>query len=344
MLVTAAILATALLAGLPLAAHMGPRSMIVAQASALLLAVAGGSLLSTRKSFASRRIASTATSPPKFRDLASYGSTQLWQTICMNTVGLWVTAMLARSDHTLVQLGFFTVASQIRNMTGLLPGLLSQSTFPLLTNEASAPFGGVARVLNRSTYHAALLALLCASVAVAFIHGVLPLMYGRAFAGAETATIFGIATALVHMSSAPSASRLSIVSLRSTATITGIWALLVALLAWKSSPDMSAGTAMQIYFAAHSISALLGAVALWRCRSLPPATCALTAWCVLAGLMVIFLGTWRSHWNGPGVASVAIVLILPFASIIGLLVIGTKRRWIPMNPLFARWHTSVASS
>ena len=155
--------------------------------------------------------------------------------------------MMARSDPILIQLGFFAIASQIRYISGFGPSLLGQTSFSLPTDEGGSEYGSASIVLTRSTFLASLFSVVTGGIGTLAIHRAIGLFYGRSFAGAEAAAIFGIGTAVVHMSSAPAAATPSIVSVLAAGSMNVGWAVIVVVVA--------------ILFLAHSISAIaVGAV------------------------------------------------------------------------------------
>jgi O-antigen/teichoic acid export membrane protein len=315
--------------GLPLAARFGPRAMLVAHASSLGIGVVGSIALAKRRRLWTWRAATVAPELPSARLFAQFGLVQMLQGFCMNASGLWMTTLMARSDTSLIQLGFFAVASQIRNMVGFGPSLLGQTALSLLTDEAGSEYGSAEVVLTRSTFLASLLSIVFAGVSILAVHVAVAFFYGTSFAGAETAAIFGIGTALVHMSSAPAAARLSIVSVRVAGIITAFWATMVALAAFLSSPNVDAATAMKIYFLAHCVSAFAVAVMLWLSRSLPRATLTLTLVYLGSGGAMVTLGLWRM--SGPTGAQLGpyFLLILLAVLLAVLLPAGARLGYIP---------------
>ena len=55
---------------------------------------------------------------PLLREVWSFGLVQLAGLVGMNAAGWWLTTLVARSDSSLVQMGFLAISSQLRNMVG----------------------------------------------------------------------------------------------------------------------------------------------------------------------------------------------------------------------------------
>ena len=66
------------------------------------------------------------------REVWSFGMVQLAGLIGMNLAGWWLTTLVARADTTLVQMSFFAIANQMRNIVGLGPSLLTESSYAIM--------------------------------------------------------------------------------------------------------------------------------------------------------------------------------------------------------------------
>ncbi len=243
----------------PRAAHWGPEAMLFGQAGAILTAA----LVSAGFVWRQARSRKPADSPadlgamPTAGEIWRFGMTQLSGLIGVNLAALWIASLVTRGDPSLVQMAFYAISSQFRNLASLVPGLVWQSSLALLTQEGSHEFGGAPRVLATSTYISATLALAAVTVAISAIPVLMARIYGEAYHGAELAASLAVVTALIHMTSSPASSRLAVISLPLTGAINLIWALLVTATAWVLYPRMGASVATAILLMAHSVSMLL---------------------------------------------------------------------------------------
>jgi O-antigen/teichoic acid export membrane protein len=253
-----AVLGCGLCAGVPIAARHGANYMILVQAFAAIAAVVTCVIL-LRKRFR-LKIGERSSAGPSLLSIWRFGAVQLAGVVGLNAAGWWIASLVTRADTTLLQMGFFAAASQLRNMVALMPGLASQGNFALLTDEGGRRFGGASRVLIHCSFLACFLGLLTSSAALVLLPWALRFVYGPAFAHAESACALAIATGLVHMGLAPSAARLTIVSLRFT-TVINAGPFLI--------PSRGASGAAFVFFAAHIISGVLVLVALARRGDLP---------------------------------------------------------------------------
>jgi O-antigen/teichoic acid export membrane protein len=273
-----ALLALSLMAGggmllvIPAATYAGPKAMIIGQASVSMGAVVMCALFARSLGILDNSSESAASlGQPKVRALSVwlFGLGQLVGVIGLNAAGWWTASLVGRADHTMLQMSFYIAAGQIRNVIAMAPGLVQQSAWAMLSDEAGGGYGGPGRVLMASTLLASVLALLLTGVAIAVLPWVLGLMYGSAFRGAEPAAALAIATSLVHMAAAPASSRLTIVSLRSMGIINAIWAGMVIVLGPLLIPRGGAVPATAIMLAAHLAGAILVLLFLWQRNELP---------------------------------------------------------------------------
>jgi hypothetical protein len=167
-------------------------------------------------------------------------------------------------------MAFYAIASQLRNVATLIPSLVGQTSFAMLTEEGATDFGGSDRVLAVSSVFASLLGALCAGAAITILPWGLRYLYGNAYQRAELASSIAIATVLIHMGSAPAAYRLTIVSLRVTGIVNLVWAVFVLAAGTWLIPGGGAVAAVESFFAAHVLSMILVLVWLRRHCALPP--------------------------------------------------------------------------
>ncbi len=118
---------------LPAMAHLGPIAMVCSQGLLTTAAVLLCLLLYRPLGLASpRRVNTTVPVRPMLREVWSFTLIQLAGLVGMNAAGWWLTSLVARSDISMVQMGFYAIANQLRNMVSLAPGLLSQSSLAVM--------------------------------------------------------------------------------------------------------------------------------------------------------------------------------------------------------------------
>ncbi len=309
-----------MLLAVPAAARIGPRAMIAGQASAATLAVLVCVLFARRLA-----IRSTAPAEPReeaggrlrYMDVWLFGAGQLFGVIGLNAAGLWTASLVGRADQTLLQMSLYVAATQIRNVIAMVPGLVQQSCYALLTEEAGGGYGGPGRVLVASTLLAAVLALVLTGTAIAVLPWALGLLYGKAFRGAEPAAALAIATALVHMAGAPAVSRLTILSLRLIAIVNAVWAVGVIALAPVFIPRGGAVPATAILLAMHLLSAILVLAGLWKRRALPRGLLPVSL-PMMAGSCGLALLAWI-RWTMPNLrGELSLAILVLTAALIGL--------------------------
>jgi len=259
-----------LVMAVPSTARFGAAPMLAGQAAAVLGAVLLVSWLIYR-SAESRHVPGIGEgSGPSAWRIWRFGLVQLSGIMGLNAAGWWVASLVARQDPSLTQMAFYAIASQLRNVATLVPSLVGQTSFAMLTEEGGMDFGGSDRVLAVSSVFASLLGALCAGTAITILPWVLRFLYGSAYQRAELASSIAIATVLIHMGSAPAAYRLTIVSLRVTGIINLVWSLFVLAAGSWLIPGGGAVAAVESFFAAHVLSMILVLVWLRRHSALPP--------------------------------------------------------------------------
>ena len=114
---------------LPEASRVAPVRMISTQGAITLGAVLICLFLYKPLGLAATAAPPNGTNPlgPMLRSVWSFGTIQLAGLIGMNAAGWWLTSLVAKSDPSMVQMGFFAVSHQLRNMVALAPGLLTES-------------------------------------------------------------------------------------------------------------------------------------------------------------------------------------------------------------------------
>jgi hypothetical protein len=263
----------------------------------------------------------SGSSGPRAWQVWRFGMVQLAAVIGLNAAGWWVASLVAREDRSMVQMGLYAAATQLRNLIAIVPGLVSQSSYALLAEERGIAYGGPGRVLIGCTLAATLLAVGLAGVGVATLPWTLGKIYGSAFQPGELAASFAICTALVHMAAAPAAARLTLVSLRLTGIINAVWTVLVIALATSLIRDAGAVDATGVFLIAHVVSALLVLLALKRRAELPPGLLTLSMISLAAAGALAALACARLQWPGQSVyLSIAMPVVM-----LGLLLLAVRR-------------------
>jgi hypothetical protein len=248
----------------------------------------------------------------------------------LNAAGWWLTTLLARADASMRQIGFLAIASQLRNMASLAPGLLTESSLAVMAQGEDAVARTPDRVMAVCTWATTFASLALAGLAIAVIPWALPFLYGRGYTGATVAVAIALATAVVHMGSGPASARVSILSIRTTGLINTLWAVLVSLAAasfiWYGG---SAAKAASIYFGAHVVSSILLWLTLRRRQSMPAGMTAVLATGFGTALVLVFLAHLReSHSATPGPLS-GLLALVTIAGLCALLAIARRQRWLP---------------
>jgi O-antigen/teichoic acid export membrane protein len=342
-----------LLAFLPLASHFGPVQMIcgqgVATVSAVLLCLlfyrplglaplsianrAGG--VANQAGGATDQAAPAEPIGPMLRGVWSFGLMQLAGLIGMNVAGWWLTSLIARADTTMVQVGFFTIAHQLRNIVALAPSLLTESSLAVMAQGEDSVEKTPDQVTAVCTFATTFASLLVAGLGMIVVPWGLTLLYGRAYAAASTATALALATAVIHMGSGPATARLSIVSIRLSGVINTAWAILVALAAtaflfhggnaWKGA---------MIYLAAQLLSAGLVFLSLTKWKCAPTGMNTVFALGTAASIALAALAFARDGHPEFTLSLTAAMVAVFGASLWALFAIGRRHAWIPQRAFF----------
>ena len=367
---------------LPLAAHAGsPIRMIVSQglvtASAVLICLLFRGPLRLRSHAVAAEVAGSQTVRAEsvvrrpfgamLREVWGFGFVQLAGLVGSNLAGWWLTSLVARADTTLVQMSFFAIASQLRNLAGIAPSLLTEGSYATMADAsggADAPAGrgaaGAAdtalpsvagtphRVMALCSFASLGAALLLAMGGIVLVPWVLRLSYGRNYSAAALTVAIGLAIAVVHMGNAPAAARLTIVSIRATGVINTVWAVFVAgaatvfLFGAGAGESGPAWKAMTILFCAHVLSSCLVLATLKRKDHVPEGMLtvfALGTVSVAALAALAFLRAARPSLTG---ALTAVMFALFVAAAAALYALGRRYRWLPSAAMVRSLSARVA--
>ena len=319
---------------LPIAARMhNPVLMIIFQGVTTMSAVVLCLLLAGPLSLHGPAAHDGTNAPallPMLREVWSFGMVQLAGLVGANLAGLWLTALVARSDHTLVQMGFFTIASQLRNIVGIAPGLMTEGSYAVMADPEGESLRTPHRVMALCTFASLAIALLLASVGIVFAPWGIPLLYGRTYSSAGVCVSIALAIAVVHMGNAPAAARLSIVSIRATGIINTFWAVFVA-----SAATLflffggGAWQAMGIYFVAHVISSALVLLTLRVKDHVPVGMTGLYLFSTLTAGSLAAAAVARNSYPALTLTLTSGMFAVLLIAIAGLFFFGRKFQWLP---------------
>ena len=317
---------------LPFAAHMrSPLRMILAQGTIAISAVALCLLFA-------RPLHLTAPSPaeaplplrPVLAEVWTFGLVQLGGLVAANLAGWWLITLVARSDTSLVQMSFLAIGSQLRNIVGLPPSLLTESSYAVLADPSDESGRTPQQVMAMCTFASATASLLLAASGILLLPWVLQLLYGKTYGSAATAVAIALAIAVAHMGNAPAAARLSIVSIRLTGVINTIWAVAVgaaaSLLLLRHG---SAAAGMLIFFAAHVLSAGLVLLTLRRLDRVPRGMISVSSISVITAACLALLAARRQQHPEQVAFLTAVMFLMAALALLLLARIGRQHHWLP---------------
>jgi len=226
-------------------------------------------------------------------------------------------------------MGFYAIANQFRGIAAIAPGFLAQVVYSSQTDESGAPYGGATRVLLSSTIVTTLLVTMVAGSAIVVLPWAMPALYGRSFVAAEIATLLLLATAIIHMSGQAGAQRLSIIKLRATGIINGLWAVLLIVFGFVLIPAAGAAGAAAAFLAAHAISNLLANFSLRRYEVLPPGYLTTILLTIVSALLLASLGYARALKPEHLVSLTLWILAIWVAEMLVVAVVGLRNGCLP---------------
>lgn len=318
---------------LPAAAHLhDPTRMIVLQGSITTTAVVVCLLFSKKLGLHGPGVVHSGATPlPKMlREVWTFGLVQLAGLVGSSLAGWWLTALVARTDTSLVQMSFFSIASQLRNIVGIAPGLLTEGSYAVMADPAGEETRTPHRVMAMCSYASLSVSLMLAAAGIVVVPWALTLVYGRAYSPAALTVAVGLAIAVVHMGNAPAAARLTIVSIRATGVINTIWAVFVAAAATLFLFfGGGAWQAMLIYFLGHILSSALVLVTLHRMDTIPEGLAGISGFgtaSVGTLLGLAFVRAFRPELTLPITLAMAAITALVFFA---LYQFGRHYQWLP---------------
>lgn len=322
-----------------------PVRMIAAQGMVTLTAVAVCLLLARPLGLFAARTGAVLPLAHMLREVWGFGLIQLAGLVGSNLSGWWLIALVARSDTTLVQMSFFAIASQLRNIVGLVPGLLTEGSYAVMADPADEHLRTPHHVMALCTFAATSVSFVIASLGMVVLPYVLGHLYGHTYMGGVTTAAIGLSIAVVHMGNAPAAARLSIVSIRSTGVINTVWAIFVAAAATLLLlHGGSAAMAMAIFFAAHVLSALLvlGVLA-WK-DHVPAGMVSLFLLSSVSVLALAVLSLLRERHAAHHLMVDAMMVATFVGSSAAIVLLGKRHCWLPTAAAVRKLRQALTST
>ncbi len=277
------------------------------------------------------------------REVWSFGLVQLAGLLGANLAGWWLTTLVARTDTTLVQMGFFAIASQLRNLVGMAPGLLTEGSYAVMADPGGEAERTPHRVMALCSFASVGMALVLSSAGMIAVPWALGALYGKTYSGAGLTVAVALGIAVVHMGNAPAAARLTIVSIRSTGVINTVWAVFVACGAMLLFHfGGGAAAAMTIYFAAHVLSSTLVLWVLARKDGLPPGLLALYGFSTAASAILVTLAWTRTAYGGSSATLTGLMLVAAVLAVWALFGLGRRYGWLPTPEAMAALRARLA--
>lgn len=267
---------------------------------------------------------------PVLKQVWSFGFVQLAGLVGMNAAGWWLTSLVAKSDGSMMQMGFFAVAHQLRNMVALGPSLLTQASLAEMADRGNKEEKTPENVMAACTFISTFVSLALAGAGIIVVPLGLTIMYGKTYSGAELATAIALATAVPHMGGSSFGARLWIVSLRSSALINTAWAALVAvaatvLLLHGGNAAKGAG----VYLAAHLLSAGLQIGCLKKRGSMPRGVITVFGLGTICAVVLAALAFVRETHPASGASISFVMLGVLLSALAAMFFAGKRHNWIP---------------
>jgi O-antigen/teichoic acid export membrane protein len=260
----------ALAISLPVAAAEGAGFMIVAQGLSGLIAV--GALVAF-SGWARLRPDAGGSTPSPDRPSATrilrFGYTQLGSVLGITLASWMVAILIAQSDTSMADAGYYSVAHQFRGIVAFLPGILAQVLYPVL-GRADAHDGAARDALVFGTLVNSIVSVAFGGVLASCLGWVIWILYGAQYAGAAVPGALLVCAAIVQMSCAHIANRLTVVWLSAFAAINAAWSVLLVLLAYLLTPSLGAKGAALGWLVCTVFSQAAAAWLLRKKAELPP--------------------------------------------------------------------------
>ena len=316
---------------IPIAAlRQSPTRMIVSQGCITISAVVLCLMMASPIGLLDSNSVGSSSLGPMLREVWSFGFVQLAGLIGLNLAGWWMTSLVARTS--LVQMSFFAIASQLRNIVALAPTMLTESSYAVMSDREGEDWRAPGEVMALCTFASTTGAFVFASLGLIILPWALPLIYGHAYDAAAITTAVALGVAIVHMGSGPASARLTIVSIRWSGVINTIWAVFVALASTAFLLNHgSAGRAMAIYLGAHVLSSALVLMVLSSKDHLPRGMLLIFLLGSGSGIVLAGLSVVRTQYPGYALPITLVMLVLSALSATVLLFVGRKHHWLPQS-------------
>ena len=264
------------------------------------------------------------------REIWGFGLVQLAGLVGSNLAGWWLITLVARADTSMVQMGLFGIASQLRNLVGLAPSLLTEGSFAVMADPLGEEGRTPQRVLGFTSFISSLAGMLLASIGIILAPWLLRLIYNLSYGTASVTVAVALTLAVMHMGNAPAAARLSIVSIRASAVINTVWAMFVGVAGTLIMlHGGSAAMAMGVYLLAHTLSSILVLSVLASKSCLPrglPLTFAVATGGT--GALAALAALRATHPQATNMLTVSMLLVMTLG--LGtLLALGRRYHWLP---------------
>ena len=267
---------------------------------------------------------------PMLREVWTFGGVQLAGLVASNLAGWWLMTLVARNDSSLVQMSFFAIASQWRNLASIAPSLLTEGSYAVMAEGEGSGSSTPQRVLALCSFASLAVSIILAAIGIIAVPWVLTLLYGKTYSAASVTVAVALAIAVVHMGNAPAAARLTIVSIRATGVINTVWAVFVGALATLLLfHGGTAWQAMAIFFVAHVLSSSLVLLTLRQKDVVPVGMGTLFLLGTFGIAALAALAVLRSQQPAhTGILSAAMVLLFVLLTG-GLFLLARHHRWLP---------------
>jgi O-antigen/teichoic acid export membrane protein len=319
------------MAFLPIMSRHGAVSMVRSQSAVIIGAVLVIVALYRLLGLASP-VTVTESKPvgPLLKQVWGFGIVQLASFMGMNAAGWWLTTLVARSDTTMVQMGFFAVAHQLRNMVALGPSLLTEGSLAVMASSSGKFDKTPDNVMAMCAYASTLASLIMAGVGMILAPWGLVHVYGHNYSSAGLATAIALATAVIHMGSAPISARLSILSIKTFGMINTAWAIFVAISATLFLfHGGNAAKGAMVYLTGHLFLAVLQIWSLNKSGSMPRGS--IISFAAGVGGTVILVGlAWLRNIHEDSSIQISLLMLAVLLVFTLLMVsIGKQRNWLP---------------
>lgn len=323
---------------LPAASHFGPIPMIFGQSAvavgAVLVCLALYKPLELRPPAPVERAEPFV---PLLKKVWSYAVMQVGGLVGLNAAGWWLTSLVAKGDTSMVQMGFFAVAHQFRNVVALVPSLLIEGSFAEMAKQNSEIESTPNNVMALCCYASTLICLVVAGAGIVVVPWMLTLIYGKAYTAAASATAIALATSLAHMSTGAAWQRLSVISIKAAAVVNTIWAIYVAAVATTFLLHAStAAKGAAVYLTAHVLQAIIIVAVLKRKGNMPAGLPRVLAWGLGSIVWLAILSVARDFSPDHQVLLTAVCVLSWISSSLVLIYMGKRLHWLPSRSMVER--------